>query len=109
MIADPSREGLEQRFRPWGVGRFGAMVFLCVWLCGWAVGETVALFLIGSGIYSLVTGTPTVGGGPALLGPSLAVGCFLAGWLTLWTIGGVMAIRELLRSVWAEDRLMLDL
>jgi len=84
-------------------------VFLCVWLCGWAVGETVALFLIGSGIYSLVTGTPTVGGGPALLGPSLAVGCFLAEWLTLWTIGGVMAIRELLRSVWAEDRLMLDL
>ncbi len=65
------------------------------------------MFLIGAGIHLLVTGAPMSGGEPARLGPALADGCFLAVWLTLWTIGGLMAIRKPLRSVWAEDRLAL--
>jgi len=87
-------EGLELRFRPRGAGRSGSAAFLCLWLCGWAVGETVALFLVGAGIHSLVTGAPMVGGEPTRLGPALAVGCFLAVWLAPWTIGGLLVIGD---------------
>ena len=40
------------------------------------------------------------------LGPALGVGLFLLLWLSLWTVGGITAIRELLRSLWAEDRIV---
>jgi hypothetical protein len=97
------------RFRPRGAGRFVGAGFLSLWLCGWAVGEAFALLLIGNGIDALVTGRPAVGSAePLRLGPALAAGAFLLVWLTLWTIGGVMAIRELLRTLWAEDCLRLD-
>jgi hypothetical protein len=45
------------------------VVFLLVWLCGWAVGET---FAIG-----------------ALFSSPLAIKLFLGVWLTFWTIGGL--------------------
>jgi hypothetical protein len=82
--------------------------FLCVFLCAWAAGEALTLFFIGSGIYSLATGAPMIGGKTAQLGASLGVGCFLAAWLAGWTFAGIAVIRELLRLVWAEDRLVLD-
>ena len=109
MISEPTSEGFVMRFRPRGAGRFVGAAFLLVWLCGWAGGEAFALFVIGYGIYSLVTGRPAFGSDqPIQLGPAVAVGCFLLVWLAIWTLGGIMAIRELLRSVWAEDRLVLD-
>lgn len=109
MPADQTIADMKLRFRPRGVGRFAGAAFLSLWLCGWAAGETFALFMLGHGIYSLITGRPALGSDqPLQLGPALAVGCFLAVWLTIWTLGGVMAIRELLRSLWAEDRLILD-
>ena len=108
-MPDPdASENLRLRFRPRGAGRFLSAGFLTVWLCGWAVGEGFALLLLGNGIYALVTGSPAMGSAePIRLGPALAVGAFLVVWLTIWTIGGVMAFRELLRTVWAEDRLVL--
>jgi hypothetical protein len=109
MISEPTLEGFVMRFRPHGAGRFVGAAFLSVWLCGWAGGEALALFVIGYGICWLVTGRPAFGSDqPLPLGPAVAVGCFLLVWLAFWTLGGIMAIRELLRSVWAEDRLVLD-
>jgi hypothetical protein len=109
MISEAKSEDLVMRFRPRGFGRFVGAAFLSVWLCGWAGAEALALFVIGYGIYWLVTGRPAFGSDQAIpLGPVLAVGCFLLVWLAFWTLGGIMAIRELLRSVWAEDRLILD-
>lgn len=109
MPSHPAIADVELRFRPRGPGRCFGAAFLCVWLCAWAAGEVFALAVIGHGTYSLVTGRPAFNSDqPVRLGPAIAVGCFLLVWLTIWTIGGVMAIRELLRSVWAEDRLVLD-
>jgi hypothetical protein len=96
----------ELCFRPQGVGRFFSAAFLLVWLCGWAVGEAFALFLLFNGLVALLTGHPPPGKNQPLdIGPALAVGGFLLIWVTFWTIGGLAAIRELLRSLWAEDRL----
>ena len=39
-------------------------------------------------------------------GGALAVSGFLVVWLSLWTLGGVMAIREWLRLMWSEDRIL---
>ena len=97
------------RFRPRGAGRFGGAVFLSVWLCGWAVGEAFALAVLGGGVYSLVTGRAVMGAErPVEIGPAVGIGCFLLFWLALWTLGGVLAIRQLLHSVWAQDRLAPD-
>lgn len=49
------------------------LVFITVWLCGWAIG------------WFSVTGTLTFSGGTG-------VDAFLALWLTLWTIGGFFII-----------------
>lgn len=96
-------------FRPCGCGRFLSAIFLSIWLCGWFAGESFAVFILGHGIWSLLTGSPAIGSGePARMAPALAVGAFLLVWLTLWTFGGIMSIRELLSLLWAEDRLVLD-
>jgi hypothetical protein len=57
--------------RHWGI-----ILFLAVWLCGWAMGESFALG-------TLLTGRLAAGdaGAPA----------FLLGWLALWTLGGIAA------------------
>src|SRR5207249_1207916 len=52
------------------------------------------------------TGVAPGPGGVALdLGPSVPVGAFLVLWLTLWTVGGVAAIANLLKLLWGEDRI----
>lgn len=65
------------------------------------MGEVTALVLLLKGLHSLLTGRPS----PAMLG---VAGIFLIVWLAFWTFGGVMAIREVLRLLWAEDRLALE-
>jgi hypothetical protein len=96
----------EARFRPRGAGRFVGAAFLSVWLCGWAAGEAFVLFVLGAGAVALATGQPAMGRDqPAALGPALAVGGFLVVWLAFWTLGGMAAMRELLRLLWAEDHL----
>jgi len=94
----------ELRLRPRGVGRFFGAAFLAFWLCGWAAGEAFALYVLVNGLRALLTGSPPTGGDePKNIGAAVAVGGFLLIWLAFWTIGGLAAIRELLRSLWAED------
>lgn len=107
MRSTRTHHGLEIRLRPRGPGRFFSAAFLGVWLCGWALGETIALWILIRGAIALVTGTPPEPGRDLLqTAPSIGVGLFLLVWVTFWTIGGIAAISELLRLVWAEDRLV---
>jgi hypothetical protein len=82
--------------------------FLAFWLCGWVVGEGFALFMLGAGATALVNGVPVSGKQPLMLGPALVIGSFLLLWLSFWTFGGIMAMRELLHSLWAKDRLAIS-
>jgi hypothetical protein len=106
VVASMGMEGRELVFRPRGAGRFVQAAFLSIWLVAWAVGEAFALFLLGHGIWALWTGSPAMGHAEPLgWGVALAVGSFLVVWLSLWTLGGVMAMEEWLRLVWARHRL----
>lgn len=102
-----TEEGLELVLRPRGIGRFLSAGFLTFWLCGWVAGEAFALGILVLGAAALLTGTPPARGGELLaLGPALAMGAFLLFWLSIWTIGGYAAMRELLRLVWSQDRIV---
>lgn len=106
-FARRTEDGLEFRFRPRGAGRFLGAAFLAVWLCGWAVGEAFAVWFLVRGALALATGQPpTPEREPLAPAPALAAGLFLMVWLTIWTAGGLLALRELLRALWAEDRLI---
>jgi hypothetical protein len=73
------------------------------------VGEAFALGILGVGGWSILTGQPPgAGREPLRLEMALPVGLFLLFWLTLWTVGGVMAGRELLRLLFGRDRIRLD-
>lgn len=109
MIGGHTAEGYELRLRSKGAGRYVGAAFLAVWLCGWAVGEAFALWFLAWGAHGVLTSRPGPGGHEPLgPGPALAAGVFLLVWLTLWTFGGVMAIRELLLMLWGEDRLVVN-
>ena len=95
-------EGLTLTIKPEGVSRYGGALFIGVWLCFWAVGETMALGVLASGAWALLTGQPR-SIEPA---PALGVGGFLLVWVTFWSFGGVMAMRELLRLLSSEDVLV---
>jgi hypothetical protein len=92
-----------------GIARYVGAAFLAVWLVGWVIGEAVALgfltLLLRSAIASAAGAARPIPGGEWTVGGAAgAILLFLLVWLTLWTIGGVAAIRELLRSVAGEDR-----
>jgi len=102
-----TNEGLEFLLRPRGAGRYSSVVFLTVWLCGWAVGEAFALWTLVRGAIALMTGAPPgPGRDPLVLGPALAVATFLLVWLFFWTIGGYAAARHLLQLLWSSDRIV---
>lgn len=108
-----SIDGSSASLRPAGIGRFFTAAFLLVWLGGWAIGETVALvflvMLVGS-VLAAVAGTswPMPGGDWIAGGTAGFVFLFLLVWLALWTVGGIMAIKELLRSLAGEDRVSVE-
>lgn len=107
MATERTSDGLLARFRACGVGRFFSSGFLIFWLCGWAVGEAFALWLLGNGAVALMSGEPLSSGrAPLQPGPALLIGAFVLFWLALWTVGGVAAIAEVLRLLWGEDRLL---
>ena len=107
MIGESDMEGRTIRLRPRGVGRFFSAAFLLFWLCGWAVGEGIVLWILVRGGYALITGTPPdAGRAPLETGPALAMGAFLLFWLAFWTLGGIAAIGALLQLLWAEDRIV---
>lgn len=106
MIGERTSSGLEIRFACRGPGRFLGAGFLGFWLCGWVAGECFALWMLARGATSALTGQPISRGGAVLAaGPALGIGLFLLVWLSFWTLGGVLAMRELLRLLWSEDRL----
>jgi hypothetical protein len=108
----PPPYGTTRSFRPSGIGRYFMAAFMLVWLAGWAVGETVALFGVG-GILSAMAGVftdrlPTFLTDPVSSGAVVFILLFLTVWLTFWTIGGVGAMVHLLRSLWGEDAIALS-
>jgi len=85
------------RFRPQGPGRFFVAGFLSFWLCGWLAGEIFALSVLWRLLASgLATGQWAL---PAVL--------FLMVWVSLWSVGGAVALRHVLGALWSEDRLVL--
>lgn len=106
--------GSSASFRPSGIGRYFAAAFLLFWLGGWALGEIFALgfliLLVGSVVSSaLATPWPIPGGEWITGGVTGFVFLFLLIWLTLWTVGGIAAITELLRSLAGQDTVSVQL
>jgi hypothetical protein len=107
MAGERTSDGYLIRLKPHGIGRFFGAAFLTVWICGWAVGEAFALWLLSTGAMALMGVEMPAGPKVSLpAGPAVAMGAFLLFWLAIWTLGGVMAIREWLRLMWAEDRIL---
>src|SRR5882762_6825090 len=95
MIGERTSQGWEIQFKSRGPARFLGAAFLGFWLCGWAAGESFAVWMLGKGALSLLTGEPPSSGGrPLPLGPTLGAGIFLLVWLSFWTLGGILALRE---------------
>ncbi len=106
MIGDRTSDGWEIRLKTRDPGRFFGAGFLAVWLCGWAVGEALVLWLLVRGAHALWTGgPPDPGRAPLEAGPAIGMGAFLLVWVTLWTVGGFAALAELARLLWGEDRI----
>lgn len=107
-------DGEEIVLRPTGLLRYLPAAFLAFWLCGWAVGEIVALVILlgpaGAPFLEAVREVLPFGVGRIPL-PSgslpLPVLAFLALWLAFWTWGGVSAAWELLRLLSGSDRYVL--
>src|SRR5215831_16294192 len=107
MAVERTIEGFRLTLKSQGAGRYASAAFLAFWLCGWAVGEAFALWMLIRGAWALLTGAPPdAGRAPLAVGPALIAGLFILMWLTLWTVGGIAAMSELLRLLWGEDRLV---
>jgi len=105
MDETSSLQGRVFTFRSRGWTRFIPAAFLAIWLCAWAVGEALALNVLALGARACLRGDSPWPGHRVPEGPSLVPVCiFLLLWLTLWTLGGWAALRELLRLLWGEDR-----
>lgn len=92
--------------RPAGCGRVFLILFLSVWLCGWAFGEVAVIgalsHLFGfSGQTNVPPALRDFSSGAAAV--SLSVFTFLLLWLTFWTVGGVAAIGTVLRTAFGRD------
>jgi hypothetical protein len=77
---------------------WAAIVFLTLWLIGWAVGE---FFAIGA-LVSILTGQTNLGAGG--LGGAL----FLLVWVGFWTFGGLMALFEWLWNLSGREAVGLN-
>lgn len=107
MFGERTTEGWQVRLRPQGNAQYLAVAFLLFWLCGWAVGEVFAGSFLVKGVLAMMNGAPFDGGkDPLQAGPAVAMGGFLLLWLSLWTLGGLAAIAQVLQLLWAEDRLI---
>lgn len=101
-------EGTQISIKAQGGARFLGAGFLGIWLCGWLIGEVVALsFLFVIGWY-LLTGEHLMEKVQLPQGPALyAIGGFLLLWGTLWTLGGIAALREFARLLWGREKVLL--
>ena len=108
MPIERTSEGWELVLRPRGADRYATAGFLGFWLCGWAAGETFALWFLIKGAIALLTGEPPdPGRDPLQWGPAVMVGLFLIVWLALWTVGGIAAGSEFIRQLWGRDRVVI--
>lgn len=101
--------GLSVSLRASGAGRYFGAAFLAVWLAAWVVGEMVALgfliLLLRSAIAAALGTARPIPGGEWIAGAAAGIALlFLLVWVTLWTVGGIAAITELLRNLAGEDR-----
>src|SRR5262245_19337243 len=104
MKVEQTAAGLERRLEVTGILRFIPVAFLTFWLAGWAVGECFALWVLGKGALSLLSGhLGATSDHPGSIVALLGAGLFLIVWLTLWTFGGIAAGRELLRLLFGRD------
>jgi len=99
---------LDRRsLRPTGTARYIVAAFMLVWLAGWAFGEAGALFAIGAilrnSVGRITEQMPDWMSHPATTGAVVFVVLFLTLWLVFWTLGGITAFVQLLRSLWGED------
>jgi hypothetical protein len=78
------------------VKRFGGAGFLMIWLCGWAVGEVFAAGSLYALLFKVVPRDVRGGNAPPVL--------FLLAWLTFWTFGGIMAMRQVAIQVRRTER-----
>lgn len=99
--------GTATSLRPTGFGRYVTAAFLGVWLTGWAIGEFVAGTALVTILVSLagvsIEQLPTWGEDMLKSGGLALAILFLGLWLTLWTIGGIAALTEFMRSLAGED------
>lgn len=107
-------DGEEVVLRATGWIRLLPAAFLLFWLCGWAVGEVVVVFiLLGPLSDPLVTALREVLPGswprPRRFAGSTPwpVLAFLAIWLVFWTWGGLTAVWQLLRLLAGSDRFVI--
>jgi len=90
-----------------GTGRWIAAALLSVWLCAWAGGEVFVLGTLAAGFRDLVAPGWHLDWLPAMkqtanVAPRFAL-LFMGLWVTLWTIGGALGMRELARMLFGED------
>jgi hypothetical protein len=107
--ADTMRDDVGVRLRPSGWGRYFEAAFLAVWLTMWTVGELFGLGLLAAMLASLVAlaADLTVPFAERMPRSGAAAATFLLFvllWVTMWTVGGVSALTQLLRSLMGEDR-----
>jgi len=112
MENDLGLGGNVAELRPRGFLRYLGALFLTAWLCGWVIGEAVALFGVFSILHTVLfphllpSWQPpgNLGVGPG----SLALLLFLLAWVSLWTVGGIAAFGELLRLLGGVDRISVE-
>ncbi len=107
-VLPPGSTEYSKSLRPQGCARWFGASFLAVWLVGWVMGEVFAAGgLVGvaaSFLPSSLVGDWRPKSFPTGMGAVLS-GSFLLGWLSLWTVGGIAAIKELLRLLWSSDEI----
>jgi len=111
---EPWESGWQVRIRARGWLRFLPAAFLGAWLCGWAVGEwfVVSILVRGAaGVFGIDANpmpAPMMNGSPATGGTLLFIATFMIIWLAFWTLGGVLALRELLMLISGDERVRWD-
>jgi len=96
-------DGWQVRFTPNGglrIFRYAATAFLFVWLCGWMMGEYYAGGTLAGLLLERYAPGAQVDWLPHVRGPhggaAFPVMIFLGCWVTMWTLGGLLAMRMLI-------------
>lgn len=94
-------------FHARGLMRLLPAAFLTFWLCGWFVGEAIALAAIWGAFHALWD-VPVPSWLPAVrVGANAAIPMllFLGFWLALWTFGGFSAMAALAGLLWGREEI----